>query len=377
MVTEANIQTVEVKLAERGYKIFIGGGLTPKIGDLISPLLGVRQRVVTILDQGAANSHRETLCQSLAAANIEQVERVIPAGETTKSWHQLQTIVEWLIERKVERLDTVMAFGGGVTGDLVGFASAILRRGVNYIQVPSTLLAQVDSSVGGKTGINSPIGKNLIGAFHQPKLVICDVHLLKTLPHRDFLSGLGEVVKYGIISDKKFFVWLEKNAAHLSPERDDLMSQMVRRSCQIKAEIVASDEKERSGRAILNLGHTFAHALEVVTGYSDRLLHGEAVAMGCCLALKLSHEMGFCQRDDWARTRALFRSLQMKTAIHEIGGEMPRAGDIIDLIHQDKKVTLGRPRFVLARGLGDAFVTDQVDLVQVQEVLENSLSAPH
>lgn len=372
-MTDPKIQTVEVKLAERSYQILIGSGLIADIDKRLSPYLLNQSRIFTIIDEGIVDDHGKKLHQALAASRIEQFCRVLPSGEATKSWHRLQETVEWLIDQKVERHETVLAFGGGVVGDLVGFASAILRRGVNYIQMPTTLLAQVDSSVGGKTGINSPAGKNLIGAFHQPRLVLCDAELLQTLPRRDFLSGLAEVIKYGIICDDQFFLWLENNADKLNSENLDTMTVAIQRSCEIKARIVAADETELAGRAILNLGHTFAHALEAVMGYSGRLLHGEAVAIGCCLAMELSSRMKLCKRDEVRRVVSLFRSLGMKTSLHEIGGEGPDVMDILHHMQQDKKIVFGQPRFVLVRRIGDAFLSDQTNLSQVQGVLVDSL----
>ncbi len=365
-------QTVEVGLDGRSYEIRIGNNLIERIGEEIAPCLA-RPRIAAIADENTADLHLGRLRDSLKKSGIECAALILPSGESTKSWKKLQETVEWLITERVERRDAVLALGGGVTGDLAGFAAAILRRGVRCIQVPSTLLAQADSSVGGKTGINSPAGKNLIGAFHQPKLVICDVGLLRTLPRREFLAGCGEVAKYGLIRDKEFFLWLESNVSSLHSDSPGVVAEAVRRSCEIKAALVSEDEREQGERALLNLGHTFGHALEAAAGYSGRLLHGEAVAIGCCLAFELSCRLGFCGRNDVSRTAAFFRSLGMKTAIHEIRGGMPSVDELVMHMRQDKKVISGRLRFVLARGIGDAFVTDQVDSAALRRVLEDSL----
>jgi 3-dehydroquinate synthase len=279
--------------------------------------------------------------------------------------------VEWLLARKVERRDLVIALGGGVIGDLVGFAAAILRRGVRFVQVPTTLLAQVDSSVGGKTGINTGQGKNLVGAFHQPSLVIADTSLLATLPDRDFLSGYGEVVKYGLLRDAAFFQWLEANGPAVRARDSDALGRIVRRSCEMKAEIVVRDETEEGDRALLNLGHTFAHALEAATGYSDRLLHGEAVAVGLGLAFDLSARLGLCSQEDPSRVRAHLRAMELRARLADIPGGLPRPEELMALMAQDKKAVAGRLRFILAHGIGRAFVAEDVPTEVVLEVLAN------
>ena len=297
----------------------------------------------------------------------------MPAGEKTKSWNGLEAVVEWLIEQRVERDDIVIAFGGGVIGDLAGFAAAILRRGVNFVQIPTSLLAQVDSSVGGKTGINSPLGKNLIGAFHQPKLVLADTDVLDTLSPREFTSGYGEVVKYGLLGDVKFFEWLEKNGPSLAFGDQANRISAIKQSCQMKADIVARDEKERGDRALLNLGHTFGHALEAATGYSDRLLHGEGVAIGCALAFELSQKLGVCSQEAPSRVRQHLAAMGMKKDLSDIAGDLPDADGLISLMGQDKKVTDGKIAFILARSIGDAFVEKNVDMAVVKTVLEEAL----
>ena len=364
-------ETVCVELGARGYEIRVGSGLVRQLGKEIAPLLA-RPRVAAIVDENAATHHLPALKEGLAAAGIDWSIHSVPSGEAAKSWRQLELTVEWLLEQQIERRDTVLAFGGGVVGDLTGFAAAILRRGVNCVQVPTTLLAQVDSAIGGKTGINSRSGKNLIGAFHQPLLVLCDIDLLATLPHRDFRAGCGEVAKYGLIRDSEFFRWLESTADGLRPDRPDAVRQAVRRSCEIKAEFVAADQYEHGARGLLNLGHTFGHALEAACGYSDRLLHGEAVAIGCCLAFDLSRLLGHCRAEDTARVESYFKKLGMKTRIAELDGGMDSDEALLRIMKQDKKVIGGRRRFVLARAVGDAFMSDKVEVGAVKEVLANS-----
>jgi len=267
----------------------------------------------------------------------------------------------------------VVAFGGGVIGDLVGFAAAVLRRGVRFVQIPTSLLAQVDSSVGGKTGINAPQGKNLIGAFHQPSLVLADTAVLGTLTARDFLAGYGEVVKYGMLGDADFFAWLEQNGSALAAGDMAARVEAVTRSVQMKADIVSRDETEQGDRALLNLGHTFCHALEAATGYSDRLLHGEGVAIGCALAFELSARMGLCSQEDPSRVRAHLKSMGMKTDLADIPGALPDAEALVALMAQDKKVVDGQLKFILARSIGDAFITADVPPQTVLAVLQDAL----
>nr|WP_290442817.1 3-dehydroquinate synthase [Rhodovulum tesquicola] len=358
----------------RAYDIRIGPGLIARAGAEIGPLL-TRPRVAILTDETVAALHLEAFRTGLAAAGIEAPALALPPGEATKGWAQFSRAVEWLIEQKVERGGMVVALGGGVIGDLAGFAAAVLRRGVRFVQVPTTLLAQVDSSVGGKTGINSPLGKNLIGAFHQPSLVLADTGVLDTLPRRDFLAGYGEVVKYGLLGDAAFFDWLEENGPALAA--GDLAARIhaVRRSCEMKAGIVERDETEQGERALLNLGHTFCHALEAATGYSDRLLHGEGVAIGCALAFELSARMGLCSQEEPSRVRAHLAAMGMKRDLADIPGDLPGAEALIGLMAQDKKVQDGRLRFVLARGIGQAFVTSDVDAGLLRAMLDEALAA--
>ncbi|MBY6158845.1 3-dehydroquinate synthase [Pseudooceanicola nitratireducens] len=375
-MTAQNTQTVHVALGDRSYDIQIGEGLLAQSGRWIAPLLA-RPRVAVLTDENVAAQHLDAFRAGMAAEGIEVVALALPPGEATKGWEQFSRAVEWLLEQKVERRDVVVALGGGVIGDLAGFAAAVLRRGVRFVQVPTSLLAQVDSSVGGKTGINAPQGKNLIGAFHQPSLVLADTGVLATLPERDFLAGYGEVVKYGLLGDAAFFDWLEGNAPKMAAGDMAARIHAVRRSCQMKADIVARDETEQGDRALLNLGHTFCHALEKATGYSDRLLHGEGVAIGCALAFELSSRLGLCSQESPSRVRAHLREMGMKVDLADIPGDLPGAEELFALMGQDKKVVDGQIRFILARGIGEAFVTSDVASDKVIALLDEGLSARH
>ncbi|WP_185804640.1 3-dehydroquinate synthase [Pontivivens nitratireducens] len=373
-VINPSTEVVNVGLSARSYDIVIGPGLLADAAQRIGALLP-RPRISIVTEERVAALHLEALQTALTGAGIESEALILPPGETTKNWANLERTVEWLLERKVERDDLVLAFGGGVIGDLAGFAASILRRGVGFVQVPTSLLAQVDSAVGGKTGINSVRGKNLIGAFHQPRLVIADMDLLGTLPPRDFLAGYGEVVKYGLLGDAGFFDWLERNAPAMARGDVTARAYAVRRSCEMKAGIVARDEEERGERALLNLGHTFGHALEAATGYSDRLLHGEGVAIGCALAFQLSARLGLCAQEDPSRVAAHLRAMGMKTTLSDIPGDLPDADGLIDLMAQDKKVRDGQVTFILARAIGEAFVANGVDMAVVRSLLVEELAA--
>ncbi|MBO9473346.1 3-dehydroquinate synthase [Shimia sp. R10_1] len=368
------METVHVGLEGREYDIHIGPGLLAQAGALIGPMLA-RKQVCVVTDENVAALHLDTLRSGLESAGVTMEALVLPAGESTKGWAHLEQTVEWLLAQRVERRDLVVALGGGVIGDLTGFAAAILRRGVGFVQIPTSLLAQVDSSVGGKTGINSPLGKNLVGAFHQPKMVLADIDVLAALPARDFLAGYGEVVKYGLLGDAKFFDWLETNGPKLAEGDVAARIAAVKRSCEMKAEIVMRDETEQGDRALLNLGHTFCHALEAATGYGDRLLHGEGVAVGCALAFELSARLGLCAQEDPSRVRQHLRDMGMKVDLKDIAGDLPDADALLDLMGQDKKVVDGQLRFILARGIGAAFVTADVPRDVVRELLAQELAA--
>ena len=367
------MERLPVALGARSYDILIGGGLLAEAGAHVRPLLP-RPHTVIVTDETVAGLHLEELQRGLAAEGIDSQAIILTPGEATKNMGALTDTVNRLLELKVERDDLIIAFGGGVIGDLAGFAAAILRRGVDFVQVPTSLLAQVDSSVGGKTGVNAPSGKNLIGAFHQPKLVLADIDVLGTLTPRDFLAGYGEVAKYGLLGDEAFWAWLETNGPALAAGDTAKRAYAVRRSCEMKAEIVARDEKEHGDRALLNLGHTFGHALEAATGYSDRLLHGEGVAIGCSLAFEVSARMGLCAQEAPSRVRAHLDQMGMKKDLGDIPGDLPDADRLIELMYQDKKVRQGRLAFILARGIGEAFVTRDADLETVRTVLNQALA---
>lgn len=364
------IQTVRVDLGARSYDVRIGQGLLDRAGAEVLALAG-RRRVAILTDRTVAERHLPRLQEALRAEGIEAPALILPAGEATKSWSHLGEAVEWLIAQRIERKDLVIALGGGVIGDLAGFAAAILRRGVRFVQIPTSLLAQVDSSVGGKTGINSPQGKNLIGAFHQPALVLADIDVLATLSPRDFRAGYGEVAKYGLLGDESFFDWLEAAGPTLSRDPAALQ-RAVHHSVAMKAGIVQRDETEQGERALLNLGHTFGHALESATGYSDRLLHGEGVAVGCTLAFELSARMGLCSQETPSRVSAHFAAMGLPSRIAQIPGDLPDDAALIALMGQDKKVQDGKLRFILARGIGQSFVTDAVDAADLRAVLAQS-----
>lgn len=362
---------VTVDLGPRTYQVRIGAGLLAQTGQAIAPLLK-RPRVAVVTDQTVAGLHLDALCAGLPGLAISTL--ALPPGEGTKGWPEFARTVEWLLAERIERRDVVIALGGGVIGDLVGFAAAVLRRGVRFVQVPTTLLAQVDSSVGGKTGINSTHGKNLIGAFHQPSLVLADIDVLATLPARDFLAGYGEVVKYGLLGDAGFFDWLEANGPALARGDAGLRQQAVTHSVTMKARIVERDETEEGERALLNLGHTFCHALEAATGYSQRLLHGEGVAIGCALAFEVSQRLGLCSQEAPSRVRAHLKAMGMKCDLSDIAGDLPDADALMGLMAQDKKVLDGKLRFILAHDIGAAFVASEVDGALVRSVLHEALA---
>ena len=372
-MTSGTDRIVHVPLGDRSYDVAIGTGLLPEAGERLAPFFR-RPRTVIVSDETVAALHLETLQQGLNAGGIASETVIVPPGETSKSWPMLERVVEALLAAQVERDDLVIALGGGVIGDLAGFACAILRRGVGFIQVPTSLLAQVDSSVGGKTGINSPLGKNLIGAFHQPRHVMVDIDVLDTLDGREFLSGYGEVVKYGLLGDAPFFDWLEKAGPRLRDGNKAARIEAVERSVAAKAGIVSRDEKENGERALLNLGHTFAHALEAATGYSQRLLHGEAVAIGTGLAFALSARLGLCSQETPSRVAEHFAGMGLKRTLADIEGPMPDAAGLIALMAQDKKVRDGVPAFILARGIGEAFVSRDVPADAVEAVLAEALA---
>ncbi len=362
--------TVTVALGARSYDVVIEAGLLARAGEHLAPLSRGR-RMAIVADANVAG-HLETLRASLDAAGVASEAIVIPAGEGSKSWATLETLCDRLLELGVERSDHVIALGGGVIGDLVGFATAILKRGCGFVQVPTTLLAQVDSSVGGKTGINARAGKNLIGAFHQPAMVLIDPEVLNTLPLRELRAGYAEVVKYGLIDDPEFFGWCEANGAALLAGDAAAREYAIARSVAAKARIVGEDEFETSGRrALLNLGHTFGHALEAEAGFSGRLLHGEAVAAGCALAFGYSAAHGLCPAADAERVAAHWRNSGLPDGLAAAGIDAP-ANRLVDHMRHDKKGSGGRIPFLLAHGIGQTYLDRNVALEDVAAFLESA-----
>ena len=354
-------EKIAVGLQGRSYDIHVGPGLLARAPELLRPFARGPSPVVT--DANIARLHPT----ALAAEDAPKI--VIEPGEATKSFAGLEKLTGALLRSGVDRGGLIVAFGGGVVGDLTGFAAGILKRGIAFAQIPTTLLAQVDSSVGGKTAINTGEGKNLVGLFHQPKIVIADTDLLGTLPKRELLSGYAEIVKYGALGDRAFFEWLEANGAKVLAGGSDATVHAVAHSCRMKAAIVARDERETGERALLNLGHTFGHALEAATGYGERLLHGEGVAIGMALAFRLSVRLGLCPGQDAERFSRHLRAAGLPAAIADIPGARPEAAELIAHMRHDKKARDGRIAFVLVRGIGEAFVTDEVPEDAVAEVL--------
>ncbi len=364
---------VKVALGARAYDIVIGRGLIASLGERIKVLRPAAKTAI-VTDAAVATHHLATAEAALKAAGVGSLAIVVPGGEGSKSYATFETICEAIIAAHIDRGDLIVALGGGVIGDLAGFAAASVRRGLDFVQVPTTLLAQVDSSVGGKTGINSRHGKNLIGAFHQPILVVADTALLDTLPKREFHAGYAEVAKYGLLGDAAFFSWLEANWQDVfsgGPAREHAIAIC----CRGKADIVARDERETGERALLNLGHTFGHALEAGAGFSGRLLHGEAVALGTVLAFEFSAAKGLIGEADAARVRAHLAAVGLPTHLNEVPGGVPGLDALMDLIAQDKKVKRGKLTFILVRGIGQAFVENDVSAAEVRAFLADKLSS--
>ena len=372
MTSNAEPTSIRVELADRAYDILIGENLLSNASTYLAPLLA-RPRVVIITDKNVSSLHLAPLRASLDGAGIQNDVIVVPSGEATKNFVQLQSVLNSLLDLRVERKDTILALGGGVVGDLAGFAAAILHRGVNLIQVPTTLLAQVDSSVGGKTAINAAQGKNLIGAFYQPLMVLSDVATLDTLPTRELRAGYGEIVKYGLIDDFPFFEWLEEHGSDVLSGNRTALCHAIAASCRSKAAIVTRDEQEGGDRALLNLGHTFAHALEAESGYDGRLLHGEAVAIGLHMAFALSSELGLCPRQETDRLKRHLISTGLPATVDQIEQKTLTPEIIMQHMRQDKKVTEGRLTFILARGIGKAFIKNNVAEDAVTRMLKTIL----
>lgn len=368
--------TVPVALAGRAYDILIGRNLIDRSGQEIARLLP-KTRAAIVTDETVAALHLDRLRAGLAAAGIDSAPIVLKPGEATKNWNDLGQVVEALLAGRYERGDVVIALGGGVIGDLTGFAASMVRRGMRFVQIPTSLLAQVDSSVGGKTAVNSPHGKNLIGAFYQPVLVLADTALLDTLPTREMRAGYAEVVKYGLIDQPGFYDWLEagnwRGIFSGGPEREEA----VRIACAAKAAVVARDETETGDRALLNLGHTFGHALEQVTGYdARRLVHGEGVAIGMAMAHRFSQKLGFCPGQDATRVARHLAAVGLPTRLTDVPGGVGTAEALLTAIRQDKKVSRGKLTFILTRGIGQSFIAKDIEEGAVLAFLAEELAQP-
>lgn len=368
-----NTKIVHLDLQDRSYDIHIGKALLEQAGEII-PEKYLNKKTFFIYDENTY-PYVQVLEEALAGKVLESKSLSLKGGEPTKSYEGLQKVLDWLLEQKVDRQSVLIAVGGGVIGDLVGFASSIIMRGIPFIQVPTTLLAQVDSSVGGKTGINTGYGKNLVGSFYQPKAVICDVGTLGTLPSRELQAGYAEIVKYGLINNINFFEWLEENGEKVLELNNEAIITAVEISCQSKADIVAADENEKGQRALLNLGHTFGHALEAAAAYDGRLLHGEAVAIGMLMAFTISHRMGLCPQEDPSRVEAHLKQCGLKTKASEITPHLKQSSQkIVDLMASDKKAMNNKIGFILTHGIGQAFQSYDVDLNLVKQIVEESLN---
>jgi 3-dehydroquinate synthase len=369
-----NTITVPVALGERSYDIVIGENLLARAGELIASAAKPK-RAIIVSDEAVAPLYLAALKASLSKAGIEAGEFIVPAGETSKEFNAFGRLVDGILACRPDRGTLLIALGGGVVGDLTGFAAAVLLRGLDFVQIPTTLLAQVDSSVGGKTGINSPYGKNLIGAFHQPRLVLADVGLLDTLSARELRAGYAEVAKYGLIDDAQFFAWLEKHGPALLAGDRVLRAEAVAVSCRAKARIVAQDEREGGVRALLNLGHTFGHALEAETGYGNALLHGEAVAIGMVMAFEMSVALGLCPAEDLARIKRHYAATDMPADPRRIGQRRFASAALIEHMMHDKKTRDGKLTFILARGIGKSFIAKDVPVQTVRASLDRALAA--
>ena len=356
-----------VGLGDRAYEVLIGEGLIADAGPRLAPLIR-RRRTAVVSDETVWSLHGAALTASLTETGISVTPVVLPPGEQTKSFEGLADLIDRLLELELGRGDVITAFGGGVIGDLAGFAAAIYKRGISFIQIPTTLLAQVDSSVGGKTAIDTPRGKNLVGAVHQPKAVLADLSALSTLPEREMRAGYAEVIKYGLLGDFAFFEWLEANGSRVLAREPEALGHAVARSVEMKAQIVAEDETEQDRRALLNLGHTFGHALEADTGFGAALLHGEAVAIGQALAFRFSAQLGFCPRQDAERAQAAIAAAGLPVRLDQLPGRF--SGDaLVAHMAQDKKAQDGEMTFILAQGIGRAMVVKGVDAGQLRGFL--------
>jgi 3-dehydroquinate synthase len=366
--------TISVELGDRRYDIVVGKDLLAEAGSHIAPLIN-RQPVIIVTDETVKQFHLAGLQASLSTGGIAAETIVLKAGESTKEFSGLEYLVNAILDATPERASTLIALGGGVVGDITGFAASVILRGIDFIQIPTTLLSQVDSSVGGKTGINTSHGKNLVGSFYQPRLVLADTDTLDTLPHREVLAGYAEVVKYGLLGYPKFFTWLEANGKAVLEGDDSARRHAITTSCDAKAKIVVDDERESGRRALLNLGHTFAHGLEAETGFGSRLLHGEAVSIGMVMAFDLSVRLGYCPPEDAARVKQHFGAVGLPTGLDAVSGQTWSSTALINHMRLDKKVRDGRIAFILVRGIGKAFIADDVSLTDVEALLDNAIAA--
>ncbi len=365
------IDTLKVGLGERSYDIIIGSDLLANAASFIAPVLPLKRVVIVTDENVSASGHLNKLMNSLKSEGIKYHPIILPAGESTKNFAQFEKLINEILALQVERNITIIALGGGVIGDITGFAASVILRGVNFIQIPTSLLAMVDSSVGGKTGINSLYGKNLIGSFYQPKLVLADIATLKTLSQREILAGYAEVVKYGLIGDADFFSLLE--SSNVDKNDSEHIKMLVHSCCLAKAKIVEQDERESGVRALLNLGHTFGHALEAEMGYDGRLLHGEAVSIGMVMAFQISHKMGLCDAIDVERVITHLSKVGLPVKTSDIEGFNSNAKDLLNHMYKDKKVQSGKLVFILVNGIGGAFIKKDVDADFVYEFLEEIL----
>jgi 3-dehydroquinate synthase len=361
------LKQVDVALGERSYPIFIGDGLLTGSGEILAGF-GRDGRIAVVTDEQVWSHAGPALLRGLETAGLQPQPILMPAGEEAKTWSGLASLVDRLLELELERSDHVIALGGGAIGDVTGFAASILKRGCNYVQIPTTLLAQVDSSVGGKTAINTAAGKNLVGAFHQPAAVLIDPTTLDTLPERELRAGYAEVVKYGLIGDADFFAWCEEHGEAVIAGDSSARLHAIETSVRAKAAIVGEDERETSGRrALLNLGHTFGHAVEADTGLSGRVLHGEAVALGMALAFRFSAERGLCSSEHAGQVSDHLNRMRLPTSLARVG--VADGSRLVPHMLQDKKRTHGSLSFILARGIGQALVDGSVQLPEVEEFL--------
>lgn len=376
MNTASSLETVRVELGARAYDILVGHGALKELGPRLSAMLK-RPRAFVLTDETVKRLHGAALEAAVKTAGIKLDWYALPAGEKTKTFSNLEGVLDWLLAGGADRGDTLIALGGGVIGDMAGLAASLMKRGMGFVQVPTTLLAQVDSSVGGKTAVNTPRGKNLIGAFYQPRLVIADTALLATLPERELKAGYAEVLKYGLINDAAFFDWLAVNGSKVLALEPEAARYAVARSCAAKAAIVAEDETETGVRQLLNLGHTFGHAFEAANEYRENLLHGEAVALGMALAFRYGAANGITPAADAARVSEVLGASGLPASLNGFDPQRFAAARLAGLMQQDKKARAGRVPLILARGIGAAYVHPDADLSSVEAFLAGELESTH